>query len=48
MNVNFTIKLGEGSNKNFLVYMSTELAKKLNINGYYGEAYNGGKYFGAL
>lgn len=29
MNVNFTIKLGEGSNKNFLVYMSTELAKKL-------------------
>lgn len=26
----------------------TELAKKLNINGYYGEAYNGGKYFGAL
>ena len=29
MNVNFTIKLGEGSNKNFLVYMSTELDKKL-------------------
>lgn len=27
---------------------TTELAKKLNINGYYGDAYNGGKYFGAL
>lgn len=27
---------------------TTELAKKLNINGYYGEAYNGSKYFGAL
>ena len=27
---------------------TTELAKKLNINGYYGDAYNGDKYFGAL
>lgn len=27
---------------------TTELAKKLNINGYYGDAYSGGKYFGAL
>lgn len=27
---------------------TTELAKKLNINGYYGMAYGEGKYFGAL
>lgn len=37
-----TLSIEEGTKQ------TTELAKKLNINGYYGEAYNGGKYFGAL
>ena len=36
-----TLSIEEGTKQ------TTELAKKLNINGYYGEAYNGGKYFGA-
>lgn len=37
-----TLSIEEGTKQ------TTKLAKKLNINGYYGEAYNGGKYFGAL
>lgn len=37
-----TLSIEEGTKQ------TTELAKKLNINGYYGEEYNGGKYFGAL
>ena len=37
-----TLSIEEGTKQ------TTELAKKLNINGYYGEAYNEGKYFGAL
>lgn len=31
MNVTFKIKLEEGDNKNFLVFISTELTKKLNF-----------------
>ena len=37
-----TLSIEEGTKQ------TTELAKKLNINGYYGMAYGGGKYFGAL
>lgn len=37
-----TLSIEEGTKQ------TTELAKKLNINGYYGMAYGDGKYFGAL
>lgn len=37
-----TLSIEEGTKQ------TTELAKKLNINGYYGRAYGDGNYFGAL
>lgn len=37
-----TLSIEEGTKQ------TTELAKKLNINGYYGRAYGEGNYFGAL
>lgn len=37
-----TLSIEEGTKQ------TTELAKKLNINGYYGGGYNEGRYFGAL